>query len=120
MQFISRTGTGTLGSSSSPISISFNFVPLWICAEWDNSSKFEYSASSSPLYTCLVSSLTESFVSAKPFYGAMSNGQGKNYVYGKRSSDSKTIYWYGEENSWISVATIFNISGHVYIFSAYA
>ena len=110
------------GSESSPLSISFNFVPLWVVVEWAGNSKCEYipNNSNNGLFTCLVSTLTTTFVSKKPFYGTVTNTSGTSYVKGKISDDRKTIYWYGIAHDWISLATVFNISGTKYIFSAYA
>lgn len=127
LQILQRTGTGVFGSSSSPLSISFNFVPLWIAVEWDGNTRgvyTNYTPSGNYSYYCLISTLTTAFKSGKPFYSGIDSTSGFNYVKGKRSNDSKTIYWYGIEYEDIyfniTLETIFNVSGTNYIFSAYA
>ena len=113
IQFKTRAGTGSSPSSSSPCSLSFDFSPTFIvCLGRYSSSYFEGPAITADSYFTSYhngspfSNLTTSFVSR----GSMSAGSGSNV---KKSSDGKTIYWYGN-----NAETSLNVSGYTYCFLA--
>ena len=90
IQFTAITGTGTAGSSSSPISISFNFAPTVAILVGFNQYNTVYLDQRSITQRGLpVSSLTTSFQEAYAF----TKGSGIR-TNAKKSSDGKTVYWY--------------------------
>lgn len=110
LQYKTRTGLGGSASSTNPCSLSFNFAPdiIWcIPAEGvynDSSGKIAYLYTYNPYaYGAVKMSLiTTSFQST--YFCA--NG---TTVQAKKSSDGKTLYWYGEELA-------FNKSNYLYLF----
>jgi len=93
----SYVGNGRWGRSY-PNSITFSFAPmLVVIAEYMN-----YSITTTIKYypKVIVSKLTTSWGGDGLGYENVVTSGGKNYVTsGKRSSDSKTVYWYAEELS---------------------
>ena len=96
IQTVSRAGTGS-DSSSNPCSITFSYAPSVVfCLGYTDSSGFwgcDYSNfGSSPGIVTSIISTTFSNMKCFSYYSSQSEGRSSNYV--RKSSDSKTIYWY--------------------------
>ena len=129
IQTVSREGTGTYGTSSSPLSITFSFVPIIAWADFVNWSDGRVelcgnnSSSSFSSYVANRSvALTTSFQKSCPWWYHVSNtSTPSTSIYGKKSSNGKTIYWYGSTSGGYPVESpseIFNASGDTYYFTA--
>lgn len=105
----SYTGSGSSGSSN-PNSLTFSFVPkvlmIPLFSYPKNLTHYEYN-----LWACITSNLTTSYVKGN---GLGMHQDGYNLVYGKKSSNGKTIYWYNTGTS----ANQFNSSGYTYHYIA--
>ena len=118
IQIVSRTGNDTASSSSAPYSITFSFVPVVVIGLGGNGttsihsmfvnrgSNITYGASA-----LVVDKLTTSYQSGSFGYISSSSDDYAYAVYAKRSSNSKTIYFYG---SYSNVVTLGKTDGTVY------
>lgn len=112
----SYVGTGTYGASN-PMSLSFSFTPAVVmCVGFispqaygvgEYISCYDYNGT----YQIAVPALTTSY---RKYFGLCSASEGDGYGYGKRSKDSKTIYWYNTQNQYHQ----FNAQDYTYYFLA--
>lgn len=91
IQFVTRTGTGTTGSSDNPCSLTFNFAPYYV---WYMFRDFGAGPVSPADTTYSYIGVTMSNVSTSYTSERMMSQNGAD-IYIKKSSDEKSIYWYG-------------------------
>lgn len=110
-------GTSGRGTSSSPLSITFDFAPNFVIplTGWEDhiflhpSSTVTAGTSSDILHGVNMSVITTSFSS----YHAMVTNNATIQV--KKSSDGMTLYWYASSSS-VEMDTIFNSKDITYYF----
>ena len=108
----SYVGTGTAGSSSSPTSVSFSFNPdyIWFCG-----AKYSYGFHGmSDSFACVEMALLTTSFERYDAWGQSYNNYSGSSMSLKKSSDGKTIYWYGRYNN--ADALINNTSGMKYYY----
>lgn len=115
---ISRAGTGSLGTSSSPISITFSFaptvvIPMEIAVTSSNCSGYIDLNRSNETPILKANSLSTSFAVNSGWKSGNSPYYGK---YIKKSSDGKTIYWYASNAEAGTASYMFNSSSYTYYF----
>lgn len=99
-ELVSYVGTGTVGTSSKPRSLTFSFAPkvVWVLA-----TKISTMATYNQIYPSetyqhisimIMDLLTTSFVA----YAGLGYNGGDD-LYGKKSADGKTYYWYTTSGS---------------------
>lgn len=110
IQRIIHTGNNTAGSASAPFSITFSFAPnlLILPYEWMHSTSNDYISGNSLIDTSRFSS------SSFDYYHTIWVGNTGQPLRIKKSSDGKTIFWYGPDIS--DYIQVYNESGHQYIF----
>ena len=114
----SYVGTGTYGASN-PMSLSFSFTPFIVmCVGYkmtgDSYNTYVATFDQGSIPQIVVSALTTSYVQGR---GLCWDSSALQYAYGKRSADSKTIYWYNTYGSG-GGAYQFNSNGYTYYFLA--
>lgn len=127
IQFKIRTGTGEKGSESSPLSLTFDFAWEFIVCigksitEYNNGPYGFYGLGANNILVCggaISSLLTEEFQNRSFMVDTTCDKYNKKSMC-KKSSDSKTIYWYGAGSNTDS-STALNESGVIYGFLAFA
>lgn len=98
---VSRAGTGNYISSSSPATLTFAFAPTYIFGAFINK------PSETPWDTIMF---TMSSFSTSYGYMYVARGNSGSAFQAKRSSDSKTLYFYADDRYTL------NISGVTYYF----
>lgn len=123
VQFITRVGTGS-SSSSSPCSLTFNFAPKFVAALCYSDS---YERNGTTYYWENLFWFTpneHNFVKMDRLLTSFDSTQKYNFYRESswsssssawKSSDGKTLYWYGSDDSYS-----YNISGYVYSFLAFS
>ena len=110
MELVRKQGTGSKGTSSSPISITFSFAPKIVFfigktmyyssgnATYNNVQiRTEYHSSYNEAAGCNAEFISTSYSAAARCMLTTANDStdvANNNVYIKKSSDGKTIYWY--------------------------
>lgn len=91
----SREGTGKEGSSSNACSVTFSFAVsgVWYIGSFYSSSSVGYFGSNEYTGYVNMNKLTTSFTNIDGF-GGRYNSYSSQYMYFKKSSNNKTIYWY--------------------------
>ena len=101
------TGKGATTSSSNYYTVSFSFAPTFIILKWSR----EWADSPCPaIYVPIVGT---SFATYNSTYGFWQNGTSISI---KKSSDSKTFYWYSDSSDINAHGSMDNSSSyHMYL-----
>lgn len=94
----SYIGTGTYGKSN-PTSVTFSFAPdiLFIPMYLENDRLISMLDYSMPTMICSILGTSFSNIINSGFSGGSNTN--KEYSYGKKSSDGKTVYWYNDTDT---------------------
>lgn len=117
---VSRAGTGGYGSSANPLKITFPFAPKVVILYGSTMNSANGYGWYNAFSVIEMSTLTTSFKSRHGWIVGDQLGSVGSGIYASKTSDEKTIKWYGGSSSAGDAHLVANASGYTYYYIAIA